>query len=123
MRNLIKISLLAILGIVGFIGCKEKDGSLQNKKEAIIGTWVGVEYPESDTAIFYSNNTAKFTGRAGDGSIINYKLDEIEIILTIGSYSSSHEYSFTNKYSNLYISKLMPSVGFDDNSILFKKLN
>lgn len=42
MRNLIKISLLAIIGIVGFIGCKEKE-DLSEQKEAIIGTWVQIE--------------------------------------------------------------------------------
>ena len=93
-------------------------------QEKIIGTWIGVEFPEHDTIIFWDNNKAQTSGRGSSGGTVNYSIDNTEINFFSGSNSGSrHSYEFLPN-DRIYIDDMIPTVGFEpkENGIEFQKI-
>lgn len=124
MRNLIIIGFLISFGFITILGCTKKDKKEDDTlKEKITGIWIGVEYPETDTAFFYENNTVKFTGRVKSEEDYSFVINHEYITITSNNISSSHSFSFSDNYEKVYIGSLLITVGMEENGIYFIKQN
>ena len=123
MKNLI-ISLLAILGIVSLIGCKDKEADLTKEKEAIIGTWVQIEPSciNCDTLVFSNHNSFK-SSEENYNYLYNF-IDKSLIQIDRGILVDNYKYQFSNSYSTFLIEDYFVNLtGFGDIDIVLNKID
>jgi|TARA_B110000285_G_C14955696_1_gene529052 hypothetical protein len=117
MKNVI-IILFQLL-IFSIISCEDKELTPQ---QAIIGTWVGTEFPQQDSIIFYQDNKSKTVGRAGSGDLQNFSIDNQIIIFSTQSSSSQHNYNFSDGGNKVYIKNMRITIDMqDDGGIEYQK--
>jgi len=102
--------IVLIVCLLSIYSCNNDD---LTPYEIIIGTWVGTEFPNQDSIIFYENDLVKVIGRGGSGDLQNFLIDNQTITISSQTGSSHHDYILLNN-EKIYIKNVMATVDIDD---------